>query len=213
MKLVEVHGKDGKIYNSFHLNAENKKDGLEKFFEKGILSRTIYWNEGKVDSTLSYSSDGTVLKNEKSKDSILYSYDENNRLIRKSTIGPSGDYEGISIEYKDSVITSVANYSNGKINGLTINFDEGEYPTLIGNLIDNSFNFGIQLDDEGKIKTLTVNDKKSRLGLIYRYYPSNRVKSKVELLDGKAHGYSIEYAEDGTIKSKRKHERGTLIRE
>ncbi|MCX2682160.1 hypothetical protein OOZ15_19620 [Galbibacter sp. EGI 63066] len=212
LKLVKVNGKDGKIYNSFYLNTENKKDSLEKFFANGVMSKALYWNEGNIDSIINYSLDGDILKNDITKDSIVYSYDENKRLIQKSTVNFSGNYEGISINYEDSLITNIANYSNGRINGLTINFDKHEYPILIGNIIDDSFSFGIQLDNEGKINALRVNDNSSRLGLIYRYYPSKKVKSKVELLDGKPHGYKIEYEKDGTIKAMRKYHKGALIR-
>jgi|GEM_PF-6479299 antitoxin component YwqK of YwqJK toxin-antitoxin module len=205
LKKIQILNSKNEKSNTFYLNPKNQKDSIEEVYETGKLQKRIFWKNGVVDS---------VVQIEKSKkDSIFKEYDKNKSLVRKSTIDESGKYEGISVQYKDSLISTVSNYIDGEINGLVVNLNEKEYPQLVGRLIDNSFYFGIQFYDNGTVKSLRVNDKNTRLGIIYNYYPNQSIKSKVELLDGKAEGIRYEYDEAGNILSKKKLKKGIIDRD
>ena len=205
LKKIQILNSKNEKSNTFYLNSKNQKDSIEEVYELGKLQKRIFWKNGVADS---------IVQIEKSKnDSIFKEYDENKSLVRKSTIDESGNYEGISIQYKDSLISTVSNYIDGEINGLVVNLNEKEYPQLVGRLIDGSFYFGIQFYDNGTVKSLRVNDKNTRLGIIYNYYPNQSIKNKVELLDGKAEGIRYEYDEAGNILSKKKLKKGIIDRD
>ncbi len=181
----EIKDDKGKVSNVYYTNSKSQKDSVEHIYSMGKNTRDIFWSNGSIDSILNYKRDGSVYSYEVVKDSISYVYDTNNQLIQKSFINKNGRYEGIMIKYKDSLINNLSTYDDGEIKGLVVHLNDKEYPVLIGKLINNSFPFGIEFYNSGKIKTLRINNKTDKFGIIYNYDENGNILNKVKLKNGK----------------------------
>jgi len=209
IKMHQVFDDKNKLSNEFFLNTNNQKDSVEKIYSLGKLTREIFWNKGKIDSISNYKKNSFTTY-EVIQDSVSYVFTQEKELVLKVPIDKNGRYYGTGIHYKDSIITGVSNFVDGQLNGLVIHFDDNGYPKLIGNLIDNSFYFGIQFYSSGKVKSLSVNNKENEFGIIYDYYENKIVKSKSELKDGLVDGVQYNYDHKGEIISKRYYNKGRL---
>lgn len=205
LEKIEIFNEKEKVVNRFFLNFSRQKDSIEEKYEQGKLKRKIFWKNGTIDSIKEFN---TPTISEKVTDSLRKNFDKNGSLIQKSEINYDGEYDGFSFKYKDSILSSATEYVDGNIKGLVAHFNKESYPTLVGNFEKGSFFFGIQFYEKGKVKTLRINDKENRLGLIYHYHPNGTLKSKVELLDGVANGVELNFDKNGTLISKRKLTKG-----
>lgn len=213
LKKITTFGFDKRISNVFYLNFEKQKDSIESIYKFGKLSQNIFWDNGKIDSILNYQSGSLIPNRWILKGSILYTYNQKKHLIQKSSLNLDGRYQGTLLKYKDSILNEITHYSNGKINGLTVHLNDSEYPMLIGNLVENSFYFGIQFYESGTVKSLRINNKNDKLGIIYNYYSNGQIKDKTELEDGKVHGMKYKFDEFGKIITKNKYNKGILYLE
>jgi antitoxin component YwqK of YwqJK toxin-antitoxin module len=195
---IQIFDSENNLVSIFYLNQKKQKDSLEVLFENNQIVKQIVWDSGKITSKQSDINNLTV------RDTLL-----NTGEKIKSTIDEMGFIQGLQIKFKDSTISSISNYKNDILEGFTLHFDSDEYPSLIGDLSSNSFNFGIQFYEDSKsIKSLMVDYKTSRLGIIYDYFPNGSIKSKSQLLDGKTDGIVYKYNLEGDLISKQKYKNG-----
>ena len=210
LEKIEIFDKEKNLTNRFYLNSFNQKDSIEVKFQNGKPNKKIYWSNGTIDSIRSKSQD--LSSSRIVVDSVFKELNTNDGIIQKSEINEKGEKNGFLFRYKDSILKSATQYVDGVNQGLVVNFNQASYPTIIGDFQKGSFYFGIQFHKNGRVKTLRINNKENRLGLIYHYYPNGNLKSRVELLDGSAEGDEDKYAQDGKLISKKKLSNGIPIK-
>ena len=145
-------------------------------------------------------------------DSILTGVDKKNNLNYKVSLDSNYNEIGTKIFYNNNVVRKVINFENSKVNGAYVRFGDGEYPNLITILNNDKLNFFIEFHSNGRIKNITSNNKKGRVGISLNYYESGVLKNKYELLNGKIHGYKFEYDQKGKLIKKTKYFNGEIAR-
>lgn len=182
-QYAEKDGKKTGYVVSKELFLNDVKEGLSFYYEKGVLLRSIPWQNGKKHGTgREYDKDGRVV--------VLLEY-SNDFLIHRERINridEKGKKQGVWKEfYPTNQIKREVYYINDTIHGFVRDFDKG------GRVV-SSVKF-----EKGDTVDLNAADTTSRSKIIEEYYESGQIKFRGGYYDDKPVGMHKEFSQDGQV--------------
>lgn len=207
LQEVEIYSSNNKLIQKYYLNSNSQKDSIETVFRKnGRLAKKIYWDSGFIDSVVNYNIKEIFSYYEILQDSVLLGFNRSQELVSKARVNKFGDYDGIRIVYKDSVIQDIISYANGKYEGVLLTFFENRNPKNLRFVRNNYPIHNISFYENGHVKSIGINitHHNKDFGVSFDYYKNGKLKGKSESYNGNTNGTRYKYDSEWNLISENK---------
>lgn len=202
-----------KVKEIYSLNEHNQKHGGDTlFYINGSIKEISIWNNGGLnDSIIKYSQSGEIYSIGKiNNDSLNFFRSDGSK---EYSVGlADGLREGTAIYYSNNgFVKGFARFENNLMDGLRLSINEN-------NLLKNIFEFSkgeigayyFDFYKNGRIKKISIKNN-SEKGQSIEFYEDGSLKSFVETVYGQSNGLKLIFDKNGIIESSILYSRGEII--